>query len=234
MQLFFQPYIIKGANFLTVEESRHCIKVLRMTTGEIILITDGQGLFYKAAITTTNPKKCEFEILSKERQQKPAYQIDIAIAPTKNIARTEWFVEKCVELGVNGIHFVLCKHSERKTINMDRIEKKAVAAMKQSIKSWIPSLNGIVRFEQFITDFASQQKFIAHIDNDNPVTLFKSVKPGIGVLVMIGPEGDFSNREIEASLAEGFQEVSLGASRLRTETAGIVACNSIHLANETK
>ncbi len=232
MQLFYQPDIPNGSNFLTQEESRHCIKVMRLTSGDNIHLTDGRGMFYKAAITSPDLKKCKFEIFGQERQEKPAYKIDIAIAPTKNIARTEWFVEKCVELGVNGIHFVLCSHSERKSINMDRVERKTVAAMKQSLKAWKPSLNYLVPFDRFITGITSHQKFIAHVDNDNPATLLKSVKSGSSVMVLIGPEGDFSNEEIEKSISEGFKKVSLGANRLRTETAGIVACNCIHLANE--
>jgi 16S rRNA (uracil1498-N3)-methyltransferase len=234
VHLFYQPDIPNGSNFLTKEESAHCLKVLRMATGDHMQLTDGQGVFYKAVITTSDAKKCEFEIISQDRQKEPSYRIDIAIAPTKNIARIEWFVEKCVELGVNGIHFVRCAHSERNKINMDRVDRKAVSAMKQSLKAWKPSLNGLISFEKFIMKVKSHQKFIAHVDNDNPTSLFKSVVPGSGVTVIIGPEGDFSDREIEDAVSRGFYKVSLGESRLRTETAGIVACNCIHLANEIR
>ena len=232
MHLFYQPDIPNGSHFLDVEESRHCIKVLRMSVGDRINITDGKGTFYEAIITVANSKKCEFEIIDKKKQKKPPFQIEIALAPTKSIDRVEWFVEKCVELGVDGIHFIKCAHSERNNIKMERVERIAISAMKQSMKAWKPDLGGLVPFKQFVQGFTDSQKFIAHVDRDNPVSLFKSIKPGTDVIVLIGPEGDFTNEEVSLSEKHGFIKVSLGNSRLRTETAGIDACTSIHLANE--
>ncbi len=202
-----------------------------MSEGDHIHVTDGKGAFYEAGITAADSKKCEFEILDRKKEEKPNYRIEIALAPTKSIDRVEWFVEKCVELGVDTIHFIRCARSERNTIKMERAERKAISAMKQSMKAWKPVLYGLVPFEQILQDSSIRQKFIAHVDRNNPVSLLKSIKPGTDVIVLIGPEGDFTNEEVAQSEKHGFIKVSLGNSRLRTETAGIVACNTIHLAN---
>ena len=183
-----------------------------MSAGDRIQVTDGKGTLFEAGIIAVNSKKCEFKIVDQKTQEKPDYRIEIALAPSKSIDRVEWFVEKCVELGVDGIHFIKCAHSERNTIKMERVERKAISAMKQSIKAWKPALHGLVPFKKFVQDCSVYQKFIAHVDRNNPVSLFKSIKSGTDVIVLIGPEGDFTNEEVALSEKHGFLKVSLGNS----------------------
>ncbi len=231
MQLFYQPEISKGALYLDHEESRHCVKVLRKNEGDKITVVDGDGSFYEVAIVSANPRKCTFTVLSIHKEEKQAYSIHIGIAPTKNMDRIEWFLEKAVELGVGALTFLQCDHSERVKINEERLWKKAVSAMKQSVKAKLPQLNSIIPFEEFAQK-AAAQKFIAYVDRDNPVHLKDRAKPLMDYLVMIGPEGDFSKREIEIAEANNWHAVSLGKSRLRTETAGLAACHILNLINE--
>lgn len=230
MNLFFQPGIPEGIIYLDAEESRHAVRVLRMTEGDQLDLTDGKGYFYSAKITKADSKKCQFEILEKREVKKRNFQIHIAIAPTKNADRNEWFVEKAVEIGIDEISFIICKNSERKTINMERIEKIAISAMKQSQQAWLPKLNPIIPFKE-ITSGKNDQKFIAYVDATNPVHLQSVAQRDKKYLVLIGPEGDFSKEELDLALQNGFQKVSLGHNRLRTETAGIVTCQILNALN---
>lgn len=231
MQLFYQPEIGKGALHLDPEESRHCVKVLRKKEGDKITVVDGDGSFYEVAITAANPKKCAFAILSIHQEEKLPFSIHIGIAPTKNMDRIEWFLEKAVELGVDEVTFLECDHSERVKINEERLWKKAISAMKQSMKAKLPRLNSVVTFEKFAQKGAVQ-KFIAYVDRDNPDHLKDMANPKTNCLVAIGPEGDFSQREIEIAKTNNWHAVSLGRSRLRTETAGLAACHILNLINE--
>lgn len=231
MQLFYQPEINKGLLQLDPEESRHCVKVLRKREGDKITVVDGDGSFYEVAIADADPKKCTFTVLSIHKEEKHPFSIHIGIAPTKNADRIEWFVEKAVELGVDEVTFLQCVHSERVKINLERLLKKAVSAMKQSVKASLPRLNPIVPFEEFAQKSAAQ-KFIAHVDRDNPDHLKDVANPKMDYLVMIGPEGDFSAKEIEMAKSHDWLTVSLGKSRLRTETAGLAACHVLNLINE--
>ena len=228
MQLFYQPQITEGVLSLDTDESRHAIKVLRLKAGDALDLTDGQGHFYKAQITMADARKCGFQIVEKTSvPHNPVYR-HIAIAPTKNIDRLEWFVEKAVEFGIDRISLVLCHHSERKVVKNDRLERKAISAMKQSLKAWLPQIDTLQPIEQFLKSAEADQKFMAYVDKDNPNHL-KELKADTGhQLVLIGPEGDFSAAEVEMALELGYQKVSLGKSRLRTETAGIAA---VHLLN---
>jgi 16S rRNA (uracil1498-N3)-methyltransferase len=231
VNLFYLPEIANGHTHLDAEESRHVVKVLRKVAGDELTVTDGKGSFYQVRITNADAKKSSFEIMSKKELPKRNYSIHIAIAPTKNADRIEWFVEKAVEIGVDKITFFQSKTSERKTINLERIEKIAVSAMKQSQQAWLPRILGIVSFKELLNEKV-HQKLIAYVDANNPVHLKNVIKANSSYLILIGPEGDFSLEELQLALDNKFQKVSLGENRLRTETAGLVACQTINLLND--
>jgi len=231
VNLFYQPRIVEGVLHLDEEESKHCIKVLRKQAGDLIRITDGKGSFYNALISKADPRQCGFVI--QEHVVDPPRQsgVHIAISPTKNSERIEWFVEKSVEIGVDRITLIHCKTSERTFIKTDRLKKVAISAMKQSIKSTLPEIDALVPFNAFVRSQIARQKFIAQVDSENPVQLQNVMKSNTDTVVMIGPEGDFTAEEVDIALAADFVKVSLGKSRLRTETAGIVACHIFNLVN---
>lgn len=218
---------------LPQEEAGHCIRVLRMQEGDRLRLTDGKGAFYDAVISAVSGKRCMVHIESKEVQE-PLWKghLHIAVAPTKLMERNEWFVEKAVEIGVDEISFIKTDHSERDVIKMERIEKIAVSAMKQSQKATLPILNGMTSFRSFLERGFDGDKFIAHCEPGSKVDLKDVVVPGHDTLVLIGPEGDFSPFEIELALKAGFRPVSLGPSRLRTETAALVAVHIMNLAGQ--
>lgn len=231
--IFYQPELIHGATYLSKGESRHCTKVLRLKKNDIITLVDGYGTFYNARISLSDAKKCEFEILEKELEKPRPHHIHIAIAGTKNADRMEWFVEKSVELGIDEVSFLLAEHSERKKINIDRIQKKAIGALKQSQKSSLPVINQMIRLNQFIKkSFHATEKFIAYVDQNIPKHLKEAAHRHKNYLILIGPEGDFSTFEIYLAKENGFIPVNLGKSRLRTETAGLVACHTLNLIND--
>ncbi|MCI7576532.1 MAG: 16S rRNA (uracil(1498)-N(3))-methyltransferase [Bacteroidales bacterium] len=231
MYLFYTPDILTS-HVLSEEESQHCVRVLRYTRGDEILLTDGKGNTYTARITNPHPKHCEFEVLTQEKQQKAHdFYLHIAIAPTKNIERMEWMVEKCTEIGVDEITPLLCRFSERKQIRTDRLEKIVLSAAKQSLTPYLPKLNELTDYDTFVRQATEETKFIAHCYKEEKRDLKDEIKRGKSVLVLIGPEGDFSEQEVEEALALGFVPVSLGNSRLRTETAGVVACHTAVLMN---
>ncbi|HOO85070.1 MAG TPA: 16S rRNA (uracil(1498)-N(3))-methyltransferase [Prolixibacteraceae bacterium] len=233
MNIFFTPNISGNTYTLDEAESKHCIRVLRHQKGDGLFLVDGRGGWYQTIIIDANPKKCIVEIESKiEQFEKRAYKLHVAIAPTKNIDRLEWFLEKATEIGVDEITPLLCEHSERKQIKTDRLEKVIVSAMKQSLKAYLPKLNNLTNFETFINNCNEQQKFIAHCQQGDKVLLFNSLQKNKSVVLLIGPEGDFSISEVEMATAAGFKAVTLGNSRLRTETAGIVAVQTVNVVNE--
>ena len=232
MQIFYTPDIALRAE-LPEEEAGHCIRVLRLTEGDEILLTDGKGMFYKAAISRAHPKHCEVDIL--ESWQQPAlwnFQLHIAVAPTKNMDRMEWLAEKATEIGIDAITCLNCRFSERKEVKPARLEKILVSAMKQSQKATLPVLTGMTDFCTFVTQPFDGRKFIAHCEEGDKKLLKQLYQPGENALVLIGPEGDFSPEEIELALKNGFLPISLGESRLRTETAALVACHTIHVLNQ--
>ncbi|MCG8476823.1 MAG: 16S rRNA (uracil(1498)-N(3))-methyltransferase [Cytophagales bacterium] len=234
MILFYQPDLEnQNACFLSEEESRHCVKVLRKKNGDQIIVVDGKGNRHQAVITNAQPKKCEFEIQSTESFERNPYNIHIAIAPTKNIDRIEWFVEKAVEFGVDEISFIQCARSERKNLKPERLIKKAVSAAKQSLKFWFPKINALTSYNDFIQSASDcDQRFIAYVDETLPEHLKSAARPNKKICVMIGPEGDFSPEEIKTAFNNSFQAIHLGKSRLRTETAGIAAAHILNLINE--
>lgn len=231
MNLFYQPQIPKGIFYLDPEESKHCIRVLRRAKGDSLKITDGKGCFYNAIITKADAQQCSFEIDEKQVEPTKPFSIHIAISPTKNPERIEWFVEKAVEIGINEITFIHCKTTERPYIKLERLEKVAISAMKQSLKATLPKVNDIVKLETFITQSKEKSKFIAYVDRSNPSHLQTLSEPHSQYLVLIGPEGDFSEHELLLALGHNFKKVSLGNSRLRTETAGLAACHILNLIN---
>ena len=220
---------------LPEEESGHCVQVLRRTVGDEILVTDGVGQLYHCVVTNPHRKHCEVRIESVETPE-PLHEghIHIGIAPTKNIDRTEWSIEKCVEMGVDEITLLLCDHSERKTVNIDRLQKILVSAAKQSLKTRFPVLHPLTK----MTDLQIEgDTFIAHCiegykASENKGALKDQIVRGHSTTILIGPEGDFSPEEVNWALANGYEPVSLGAARLRTETAAIVACHTAVLVNE--
>jgi 16S rRNA (uracil1498-N3)-methyltransferase len=231
VNLFYQPDLPNGTHHLDEEESRHAIKVFRLNTGDLIEITDGKGTLYTCRITKADAKKCAFEVTQQVTKPAKPYSIHIAIAPTKNADRIEWFVEKAVEFGIDEISFLLCNKSERKTINTERIEKLTISALKQSGQLFLPKVHPIQVLENFMSEKADQ-KFIAYVDKNN-VDLLKSIAiKGQKYLVLIGPEGDFSREELEMAQKNNFQKISLGPNRLRTETAGLAACHILNLLNQ--
>ena len=209
------------------------MRVLRMKEGDALRIADGKGTFYNAVISAVQGKRCMAHIESEERQE-PLWNghLHIAMAPTKLMDRNEWFVEKAVEIGVDEITFIRTDHSERDVIKMERIEKIAVSAMKQSQKATLPVLNGMTGFRSFVERGFDGDRFIAHCEPGSKVLLQDAVVPGHDTLVLIGPEGDFSPSEIEMALKAGFKPISLGPSRLRTETAALVAVHIMNLAGQ--
>mgnify|MGYP001241821528 CR=1 FL=1 len=231
MNLFYQPQITEGVLHLDEEESRHCVRVLRQRVGDTIRITDGMGSFYDAVITDTGKRNCSFEI--RETIPEPArdFHIHIAVSPTKNADRIEWFVEKAVEFGIDRITLVECDHTERTFIKAERLQKVAVAAMKQSLKARLPQIDPLTPFNKLITEDGAAGRYIAWVDPSNPRHLKDAVRKGSSAIVLIGPEGDFSHQEQEQALAAGFEQVSLGVSRLRTETAALAACHILNLVN---
>lgn len=231
MYLFYTPHIAVS-HCLSEEESAHCVRVLRYTLGDEILLTDGQGTTYTARITNPHPKHCEFEILSSEKQEpNHDFRLHIAIAPTKNVERLEWMVEKCTEIGVDEITPILCRFSERKQLRTDRLEKIILSAAKQSLTPYLPKLNELTPYDELIRRATEQDRFIAHCYKNEKRELKDLIRKGNSVLVLIGPEGDFSEQEVQDALSLGFRPVSLGNSRLRTETAGVVACHTAVLMN---
>ncbi len=229
MSLFYVPDLQVDSTSLNTEESHHAVKVLRHQRGDQIQITNGQGRFFWAEITEAHPKHCGIRISKTETVPPRDYYIHMALSPTKSIDRTEWFVEKAVELGVDEISFLLCEHSERKHLKLERLERIAISAMKQSLQAYLPKLHELVKFQDFIQQSLPQDfKFIAYVNEQNPA-LKQIASPKASYCLLIGPEGDFSPSEIDLALNNHFKAVSLGSNRYRTETAGIIACHWLNL-----
>jgi 16S rRNA (uracil1498-N3)-methyltransferase len=228
--LFYQPGISTGVTHLNPDESRHCIKVLRKKNGEIIFITDGRGNIFEAEVTKADPDNCQFTVHRSKHYLAKPYAFHLGIAPTKNADRMEWLVEKSIEIGIDRISFIQTAHSERTTLNAQRLEKIAVSAMKQSLYPYLPEIESVIPINQFLNRITSNQKFIAQAKPGNP-HLMDSASPGGSCTVLIGPEGDFAPDELDQAIAKGFIPVSLGTSRLRTETAGLTACHILSLIN---
>jgi 16S rRNA (uracil1498-N3)-methyltransferase len=235
MQLFYNSSLTKDTKLLSFDkvESRHIIKVLRKKEGDLLQITNGNGLLFEAVIFEANEKHCSVTITSiSEKPKSHPYYLHIAIAPTKLNERFEWFLEKATEIGIDEITPLLCEHSERKAVKSDRLEKILISASKQSLHFNHPKLNELTPFSDFMTQEFKGLKLIAHCEDQDKILLKQLVKPNERITILIGPEGDFSLKEIKLALKNAYKSVSLGNSRLRTETAGVVACHSIAFINE--
>ena len=214
------------------EESAHAVRVLRLKTDDEITLVDGMGGWYRARITAPHHKRCETELLEQQTEYgKRPYRLHIGIAPTKNIDRFEWFIEKATEIGIDKITPLLCEHSERKQINTERLQRIMIAAMKQSKKAYLPQLNEMTAFDKWLGATDSEHSYIAHCNEGGKQSLKTVYHAGQNAVIAIGPEGDFSIQEITQALTCGFKEISLGTSRLRTETAGVAVCHSVYFIN---
>lgn len=234
MQLFYTPDIEGSHYTLNEEESKHCVRVLRLTEGDTLHLTDGRGGMYVARIVSASPKRCEVEVVETRKEcGKRPYSLCMAVAPTKNADRFEWFLEKATEIGTDRFIPVECDHSERRVLKTDRCEKVVTSAVKQSLKAYHPQLDELTPFDKIVSMPFNGDKFIAHCDESSDKKLLRDlIVREHNVLILIGPEGDFSPREVALAKANGFREISLGASRLRTETAGVAACHTVALMNE--
>lgn len=231
MQYFFQPEILDGADSLNEEESAHCIKVFRHKEGDIIGILDGKGGLYEAVIKEAHPKKVKFTIQNKKTVPPPAYDLHLAIAPTKSSDRMEWLTEKLTEIGISSIHLIYTQNSERRKYRIDRLEKKMIAALKQSKNPFAPHIYPPVDLKEFLSKKTSDQKFVAFVDPENKMNLNDAARKEVSTTILIGPEGDFTKEEIELCKSAGYAMISLGGNILRTETAGLVAVHTLHLIN---
>lgn len=232
MHIFYTPDIISDTYNLSEEESKHCIKVLRLQQGSALQLVDGKGGFYDAIVETPHPKRTSLKIVKAQQGYgRRNHQLHIAVAPTKNIERFEWFLEKATEIGIDEITPLICERSERKELKTDRLNKVITSAVKQSIKAYHPKLNEPVRFKDFVNSVSYTQKYIAHCIDSEKYTLKAKIELNSDYLVIIGPEGDFTESEVTAALASDFLPIELGSSRLRTETAALEACFEINFLN---
>ncbi|RLJ77514.1 16S rRNA (uracil(1498)-N(3))-methyltransferase [Pedobacter alluvionis] len=233
MHIFYTPDITQNTYTLNEEESKHCVRVLRLTIGSIVNLVDGKGGFYTAEITSDNPKKVSLSILKIETEfHKRNHYLHIAVAPTKNIDRIEWFLEKATELGIDEITPIITDRSERRVVKEDRLNKVITSAVKQSIKAYHPKLNDAISFDTFLKEPFDGDKLIAHcIDNNAKQYISKLVTPHQKYLILIGPEGDFTPDEVNLALNKGFKALTLGDNRLRTETAALSVCFEINYLN---
>jgi 16S rRNA (uracil1498-N3)-methyltransferase len=230
MELLFDPEF-EGSGILNEEESRHAISVLRHKNGDILTITNGKGSIFEAEILDNHPKKCRLQLVREIQEKQPSPRLHMAVAPTKNIDRFEWFLEKATELGIQQITPIICDHSERDKVRIDRLEKVIIAAMKQSVKCYIPKLNDPVEAKKLIDSSTEASRYILHCRKKNMIRLIDQLPHNTDSLILIGPEGDFSVGEIELALSKGYAEAGLGNNRLRTETAALAACHIFNLKN---
>lgn len=234
MQIFYAPDIDGEVYQFNEEESKHCIRVLRHNEGDTVHLTDGCGNMHTCCITLAHPKRCILRVVEtiKNYKQLP-YRLHIAAAPTKSIERYEWMLEKITEIGVDTITPIESYHCERRIVKTDRLEKVITTAVKQSIKAYHPKLNIMQEFESFVCkDFGTAELFIAHCnDSENKILLRDLVVKGREYVILVGPEGDFSQQEVDLAVSKGFKEISLGDSRLRTETAGVMATAIVSIIN---
>lgn len=233
MQVFFTKQIDGNHAILDEEESRHLIRVLRLKQDDPVDIVDGRGNLFKGVISLPDSRNTMIRITETKREHLARkYSLHLAIAPTKSTDRFEWFLEKATEIGIDEITPVICDHSERKAINFNRLNKIIISAMKQSLKAYLPKLNNAVRYTDFISSDFEGNKFIAHYSETITTNLQKAYNTGDNALILIGPEGDFSQSELTLAVKNAYFPVNMGKNRLRTETAALVACLTINLLNE--
>ena len=234
MQLFYNASINESTETFSFdkEESKHIIKVLRKKDGDILFVTNGLGFLFKTEIVLASDSKCTVQMVSFDKAPTPNFKLHLAVAPTKMNDRYEWFLEKATEIGIHEITPIICDRSERKVINKERFEKILLSAMKQSNELFLPKLNPAISFKDFVKQKNKGLQLIAHCEETDKKTLKSILQSNTDVTVLIGPEGDFSEKEITLALDQNYVPVSLGNTRLRTETAAVVACHSVVLFNE--
>jgi 16S rRNA (uracil1498-N3)-methyltransferase len=230
MALFYCPSILNDY-CLPEAESMHCVRVLRLQKGDQIEVMDGNGHFYKAVITDPQPRQCRFEVLEQWEDRTGPYHATVAVCPTKNPERIEWFIEKATEVGIHGFAFIRSRYSERKALKTERVERIIISAMKQSVKAIKPVVQELAPFESFVKQPFEGQKFICNCQPGKKPLLNSVCQASSPALILIGPEGDFSQEEVALAEANGFVSVSLGSTRLRTETAAFVAAHIVLLKN---
>jgi len=233
MQLFYNSEININDDDLIMSDSEHyhLTKVLRKKIDDKVYLTNGNGYLFEAIINNINTKSTQLKIINSNKKSAMEYGLHIGIAPTKKIDRFEWFLEKAIEIGVSSITPLICKYNERKSLNYTRLNKIAVSAMKQSLQTYLPKIEPIVSIKEFIESNQYKQKYIAHCKNSKKVHLSKIIKRKINSSIIIGPEGGFTDDEISLAMDYNFISVSLGSNRLRTETAGIVCCQTFSDVN---
>lgn len=234
MQLFYNASINESTETFSFdkEESKHIIKVLRKKDGDILYVTNGLGFLFKTEIILASDSKCTVQMISFDKAPTPNFKLHLAVAPTKMNDRYEWFLEKATEIGIHEITPIICDRSERKVINKERFEKILLSAMKQSNELFLPKLNPAISFKEFVKQKNKGLQLIAHCEETDKKTLKSILQSNTDVTVLIGPEGDFSEKEITLALDQNYVPVSLGNTRLRTETAAVVACHSVVFFNE--
>ncbi len=234
MQLFYNPTLSKTSKEIVFDkkESGHIIKVLRKKIGDNLNITNGKGILFSAVIKSDNHNKCIAEITEYKISPAPDYRLHLVVAPTKRNERFEWFLEKATEIGLSEITPIICEHSERRKVNIERFERVVQSALKQSLQTYIPQVNPAISFKDFIAQQHLEERYIAHCEEDQKILLRDAITPKTDVEILIGPEGDFSRSEIETALKHHFKPVSLGHNRLRTETAALAACHTVALLNQ--
>jgi len=233
MRIFYHSEINVNHKDLIISDSEHhhLNKVLRKKINDKVYLTNGNGYLFEATINNINTKSTHLKILNSKKESSMDYSLNIAIAPTKKIDRFEWFLEKAIEIGVSSITPLICKYNERKSLNYTRLNKIAVSAMKQSLQTYLPKIEPIVNIKEYIESNQCKQKYIAHCKNFEKLQLSKIIKNRTNSSIIIGPEGGFTDDEINLAMDYNFIPVSLGNNRLRTETAGIVACQTFSDVN---
>jgi 16S rRNA (uracil1498-N3)-methyltransferase len=231
MHVFYSPLTDGQMLILSQEESYHAVKVLRLREGQTVVVTDGLGKWYKGKLAEANARACLVNILEREVQPPRPFHLHMAVAPTKNIDRFEWFLEKATECGIDEITPVFCENSERNIIKPERLEKLLVAAMKQSLRAYLPILNPANGFKDFLSKKTQGAKMIAHCGDGVRNNLNALYSAGQNITLLIGPEGDFSENEVKAALNAGYKPITLGDYRLRTETAAVALCINLNFVN---
>ena len=232
-QFFYSDNISNDIIILSEEESRHVLKVLRKNLGDKIFVVDGKGGLFETIMESDDIDQCRLKILDVHKEfEKPSHYIHIAISPPKSHDRIEWFVEKSVEIGIQEISFIHTHCTERNNIKLNRIKKRAISSMKQSLRAYLPKINDMINFQDFINNCNNLGKYVGFLKSKNVKLLSHVSKSENNYCVLIGPEGDFTLEEINNALDFGFQCISLGKARLRTETAGMVACHTLNILNQ--
>ncbi|QIX59951.1 16S rRNA (uracil(1498)-N(3))-methyltransferase [Hymenobacter sp. BT18] len=229
---FFAPDLVLPTYTLPEDESKHAVRVLRLAPGDAVVLVNGRGGVFQAEVAVADAKRCQLRITGEEQVPRRPYHVHVAVAPTKNLDRMEWLVEKATEIGVDTLTFLRCARSERRELKLERLEKIAVSALKQSGQAWLPQLSELTDFARFLPTVEPATTFIAHLDEGERIPLARVAAFGASCCILIGPEGDFTPQEIAAAFARGIRPVTLGSSRLRTETAALAAVHTVHVARE--